>query len=344
MTRTAIIRADAGPGIGGGHVMRCLALAHALVPLGWAIAFACRAGTVESTPDLAASGFALLPLDGPEDAEAQAMATHVPYGCDLVIVDHYRRNATFENACRTFASAVTVLDDMPGHRTHAADVLIDAAPGRTADDWRDVTEADHILAGVSHALIRPEITAQRLASLARRRAGLSRILISFGLADSANATVPALRAARAAFPEAHIDVVIGATSVHGESVREEANRQDAVLHVAPPDYVDLLVAADLAIGAGGVSALERACLGVPSVVVETADNQRDGIAALEQAGAIIRAGGVKDLGHAWPEGLLASVPARLTDLSARAAALVDGDGAARVAHALDTCVEASDPS
>lgn len=341
MTRNVVvIRADAGPGIGGGHVARCLALGQALAPLGWTVAFACRAGTVESVPALAASGFAVLLLDGPEHAEAQAIAGHVPHGCDLVIVDHYRRDAAFENACRTFASTVAVLDDMPGHRPHAADILIDGAPGRMAEDWRDCADADHILAGADYALIRPEIAALRQESLMRRGGSdVDRVIVTFGLSDSSNATEPALRAARAAFPGARIDAVTGPTAPHGEAVRRAAETLDARVHVAPPGYPDLLAAADLAIGAGGVSALERACLGVPSVAVETADNQRAGIAALAAAGATIRAGTGAELAAGWPDGLLSSAPSRLAGLSARAAALIDGQGAARVARALDAAGE-----
>jgi spore coat polysaccharide biosynthesis predicted glycosyltransferase SpsG len=278
-------------------------------------------------------------LDGRPEAEAQVMADGLRQPLDMLIVDHYGRDATLESACRRLAPVIAVVDDMPGHRPHDTDVLIDGAPGRTASDWHAFAPEATVLAGADYALIRSEVAAARGASLARQRdAGISRILISFGMSDSTNATVPALRAARAAFPDAQIDVVIGRTAPHAAAVKDEALAQDARVHTSPDDYVDRLVGVDLAIGAGGVSAMERACLGCPSVVVETAANQHDGITALAAHGAIISAGVADHLAEGWPTELLHGVEARLDDLTARSAAMIDGKGARRAARALHDVV------
>jgi spore coat polysaccharide biosynthesis predicted glycosyltransferase SpsG len=277
----------------------------------------------------------MLLLEGEPDAEAQAMADGLRQPFDMLVVDHYGRDASLESACRRLAPVIAVLDDMPGHRAHDADILIDGAPGRTASDWLAFAPGATVLAGPDYALIRREIAAARGESLTRlRNVDISRILISFGMSDSSNATVPALRAARVAFPDAQIDVVIGRTAPHAAAVKDEARLQDARVHTSPDNYVDHLVAADLAIGAGGVSAMERACLGCPSVVVETAANQHGGIAALAAQGAIISAGVADGLAAGWPAGLLHGLKARLGDLSARSAAIIDGKGAGRAACAL----------
>ena len=47
----------------------------------------------------------------------------------------------------------------------------------------------------------------------------------------------------------------------------------------------LTAAADLAIGAGGSSTWERCCLGLPTITVVLADNQRGAAAALAERGA-----------------------------------------------------------
>jgi spore coat polysaccharide biosynthesis predicted glycosyltransferase SpsG len=54
---TAVFRCDAGPDIGAGHVMRCLALAEALQADGWQIGFAVSSKTVEAVPHLGNSGW-----------------------------------------------------------------------------------------------------------------------------------------------------------------------------------------------------------------------------------------------------------------------------------------------
>jgi RimJ/RimL family protein N-acetyltransferase len=91
--------------------------------------------------------------------------------------------------------------------------------------------------------------------------------------------------------------------------------------------------ADLAIGAGGVGALERCALGVPSAILTVAPNQMANATALGAAGAALYLG---DIG-ARPAAEIAKAlqalvadPARRRAMSAAAAQLVDGYGAARV--------------
>ena len=98
-----------------------------------------------------------------------------------------------------------------------------------------------------------------------------------------------------------------------------------------------IAAADVAVGAGGSSAWERCCLGLPSLTVIVADNQRENTTALAREGAT--------LAIAPPSGdfearLLAGFTSLASDaklrasMSARAAALCDGLGADRVAERL----------
>ena len=104
------------------------------------------------------------------------------------------------------------------------------------------------------------------------------------------------------------------------------------------DMAGLLAAADLAIGAAGGSAWERCCLGLPSLLLVLADNQRPGTQALVAAGAALTLGGVADLPTHLPAALQAlqraSGAGQLQAMSTAAAAISDGQGAARVADAL----------
>lgn len=340
--KKAVIRADAGARIGGGHVGRCLAIAEELRGQGWYVTFACRAGTIEAAPLLAAGGWPLIDLGRVTgvSAEAQSIAEALGTRADLVLVDHYGLDAEFEAACRRFSVTVAVLDDVPGVRAHDADALIDAAPGRTAADWEEkLCAGTLVLAGAPYALVRPEVSRGRNGAFARQREGrVARVLVSFGMADARNATVPALRAARAAFPQARIDVVIGPANLHRSEVSAAAAHARANLHIAPSDYVKLLAAADLAVGAGGVSAMERACLGVPSVAVETALNQRAGLEALAAAGALVHAGPIERLNDDELVEALAIASDDLPGLSARAAEMIDGGGARRAVSRLDEIV------
>ena len=63
-----------------------------------------------------------------------------------------------------------------------------------------------------------------------------------------------------------------------------ARRPNTTLHGPLPSLAGLIARADLAIGAGGATTWERACLRLPSLVVAIAANQLPFSEALDQAG------------------------------------------------------------
>lgn len=87
----AIFRADASPEGGGGHIMRCMALAKALSDLGWLCRFAVRPPTLETMSALRTSGYEVMDLMSDEAFEPAELAARWPDGVDWLIVDHYGR-------------------------------------------------------------------------------------------------------------------------------------------------------------------------------------------------------------------------------------------------------------
>jgi spore coat polysaccharide biosynthesis predicted glycosyltransferase SpsG len=98
-----------------------------------------------------------------------------------------------------------------------------------------------------------------------------------------------------------------------------------------------MASADLAIGAGGSTAWERCCLGLPSIVMTIADNQQGIARALADAGAAINLGPAEAIGLS---ALVAAIKGLASDREQRvamaraAAALTDGLGGSRVVEAL----------
>ena len=118
-----------------------------------------------------------------------------------------------------------------------------------------------------------------------------------------------------------------------------------MLHIAVDDMAGLISQADMAIGAGGVSALERCCLGVPSVTITIADNQLKLADELARAGATDNLGPVTELSTgeiADAVAQLARRPARRLKMRAAALAVTDGLGAGRVHAACSPALLAKD--
>ena len=112
--------------------------------------------------------------------------------------------------------------------------------------------------------------------------------------------------------------------------RSPCPRRDAT------DVAGLMRAADAAVGAGGASTWERCALGLPTLAVVVAENQRAMISAMAGEGRLlaadIHAPGFEEALRTGFEALQRSeVRARL---SKAARALCDGRGASRVAEAV----------
>ena len=122
----------------------------------------------------------------------------------------------------------------------------------------------------------------------------ARLLIFFGGTDGDNLSKVAIDALQQ-LQESHwlADIVIGQANPHRLLLQQLcAQDRRLTLLVQTPGMAGLMAAADLMIGAGGATHWERACLGLPAVVVALADNQLVTTAYLAELGACL------DLGHA----------------------------------------------
>lgn len=337
-----LFRADSSLEIGSGHVQRCLALAAALSARGASCTFAARdlPGTARAL--ISAAGHATLTLapraaDPESDATETAHATAELGNVDLVIVDHYALDQRWEVAFKPFMQRCAVIDDL-ANRPHSCDVLIDV----TQDDNRTtlyetlVSPDTILLLGPRYAILRPEFRSLH-AGIRQRGGAIDRVLISFGAIDAGNHCELAWQAVRAVAKDAEIDIVLRGNAPHVKRIAQ-AIRSDtrAHLHIDTLVMAKLMAAADLAVGAGGTTTWERACLGLPTIVTAIADNQRDNVRALAEAGAALSVpigdGYAERLAHAVSS--LKADPHRLASMSKAAGKLVDGRGAERLATIL----------
>lgn len=328
----AVFRADASERIGGGHVHRCLAIAGAFMERGWACGFATIADSLSTVPALASAGVEVLTLSADGSGEAAAMRARWPNGPALLLVDHYERDLAFENSLKNWARLLAVLDDIEGRR-HAADLLIDPVPGREDGDV-----PGGALCGPNYAPLRPEWPEWRASSLARNRAErVERIVVSLGAVDAENITADVMRSLSGLALPCEIIVVLGSAAPHRAAVEDLAQSDERMrLVVNPPEFARLMAGCDIAIGAAGSTSWERCCLGIPSIAIVVADNQRRNAATLEAAGAAI----VGEVTGRWQDALLDGINTLAADgrrrgaMGRAAAALCDGGGAARIADAV----------
>ena len=354
-------RVDASLEIGTGHVMRCLTLADKLKEYGGKCMFICRSHDGHLQEVISQRGFraiglpvrtedAALPMQSSVHAHwlgaawiRDAAETRQALGgvtVDWLVVDHYALDIRWERDVRSACRNLLVVDDL-ADRQHDCDLLLDQNLGSSESKYRDLltTEA-RMLVGPQYALLRPEFAQLRSESLARRRTPqLKRLLITLGGVDKSNSTGHVLRALTPSVvpPDLLITVVMGRDAPYLQDVKTQAAKihcQTEVI-VGSNNMAQLMVDSDLAIGAGGGTAWERCCLGLPCISMVLAENQNLVAAALHEIGAAIRVDSVEEIQELF-YGLftLGKAPTFLSVVSASASRVTDGMGATLVARQL----------
>jgi len=337
MRRIAVFRADASACIGAGHISRCLALANHLAEGGWDCVFAVTQESLLAFPGLGQSAHRIVLVFA--GADAGTVGAAVGEHSVLTVIDHYDLDASFETACRQWSDRILVIDDLADRR-HDCDFLIDQTLARAPNDYAGLAPpACRLLLGPDYALLRPEFGRLRKQALERPRDTVHRIVVAIGGSDPLNITGLALQAIRGSGLDLKVDVVLGSVSPNFREVSIAVAEAGAgwQLHVDTLEIADLMSTADLAIGACGIGAWERCTLGLPTIAVVIADNQRMIARELNRRGAIVYAGD-------WHETSVATIKRHLREIAgdgamlaavaANAADVCDGRGLERVESAL----------
>lgn len=337
--------------------MRCLTLARLLKSKQAECRFICRDLPGNLVDAIRQDGFdvTVLPAPGSQqaattsglahaawlgvewDADAtQAQAALQANPCDWLVVDHYALDWRWEQAMRPHCRHIAVIDDLADRR-HDCDILLDQNLGRQDDHYNGLVPGScTVLTGPHYALLRPEFAALRQQSLERRStAGPNHILISMGGVDQMNVTGAILTAlARVAFRTApHVTVVMGQHAPWLQAVRDLARTMpwpvDVLTNIS--DMASRMAGSDLSIGAAGGTSWERCALGLPTVLLILADNQRPSAKALHDAGAAITIDDVQALDSTLPVILKTlSAPGKLAEMSHFAQQITDGLGTTRM--------------
>lgn len=308
------LHADAGEGIGLGHVLRCAALAVALQRCGLTVVM------------LNGAGPAVVPLFTrfhlPHqicDAQADAVATAArACGAVLLVADSYRLD---RQALAVAAKGLKLawFDDT-ATALPLADIIINGSPAAASLPYRlpaDVTG----LFGARYQVVRPDVAYRPRLEPVRR------LLVTYGGSDP-KAVGPLLATVLPAGIDT--DFVVGPFAPVPANLPPQA-----CLHQAPPDMPALMATADLALCAGGQTLFELAAAGIPAIAIGIGADQKPNLDCLEREGALLFAGWAGDPALAANlRRLLTQViadSALRRQLAERAHALIDGHGAERIA-------------
>lgn len=312
-----LLKPSAPEHAGAGHVARCLSLA---VPL-------------SEIADVA------LLLRGSSSWSVRAAELNVRVvdiigdGWDGVVIDDYGFGPADADEVRSLGVKMLVQFVDGDSAVQGVDMIVNGRPGLSGDNLGNVPA----LLGSRYACLSPLL--QNLPE-ARASSQLQRIFVSMGWLDAPNATCAVLKElATLSYESAlSVDVVLGPDCPHlGETAVICSDHKDWVLHVSPLNPMEIAVRSDMAVAAGGQTMLELLASGVPTVAIETAENQRANLEGAEAAQAIWNLGRITPSSHigvASAVRTLAADPAAREALRRAARAIIDRQGGQRVAEIL----------
>jgi UDP-2,4-diacetamido-2,4,6-trideoxy-beta-L-altropyranose hydrolase len=337
--------------------MRCLTLADELRDTGVIANFICYDFPGSIVGFIKQSGYSVHVLSYPL-LEDEAIASHYEHvkrywkddaeqtkailaaadEIDWLVIDHYSIDKRWESYVSSHVKQMMVIDDM-ADRKHICILLLDQNYSLKPNRYDGLVPDNCIkLLGPRYALLRPQFREMR--KIMRGRSGeVRRVLVFMGGIDLSNETAKVLAAIKLLDrPGIDVDVVLGDAAPHKTDVKKLcASMPNVAFHCQVENMAQFMARADLAIGASGSATWERCCMGLPSIVIVIAENQKKPAESLHEKGIVVNLGwheelNEKDISHAV-KCLIADAAARkaMEDLGK---GLVDGEGAERVAARL----------
>jgi len=276
-----VVRADGGPEIGFGHLVRTSALAEVVIAAGQSVAVA------TTTPGAAARIFPddvaihPLPSRGDPDPFVDLLAE---VSADAAFTDSYPVDTDYQRAIRDRLPLTVLQDD--GRHAVCADLLVNGNLYAEALDYVFARDEPERCLGPDYALLRASI--RDLAGAEPLwRPDPERALVTMGGSDVAGVTPTAVRAFDGF--DLTVDAIVG-PGVDRDTewaVREAAAEVDADVAVSrdPEDLPDRMHRADLAVSTASSTTYELLALGTPIVCLPVADNQRPIAGALQKRDA-----------------------------------------------------------
>lgn len=294
MKAALLIRADAAPRMGTGHVMRCLALAQAARKEGLDVRMVCRLGVGWLRERLAREDIPLLALpDMPPETEnpadlleqLQGKGFPLPGEADApiwVALDGYHFDTACQKAVMRAGYRLLVIDDYAHLPEYHCDVLLNPAINSRLLTYKGTIA--HKLLGLDFCLLRQEFWEARAYAQKRKRPKQPQtILVTLGGGNfiehleniAADMRSPELSGIT-------VRVIQGAMDVN--SIRMAFAGCPASLEILScvEDMPALLLDTDLCITAGGSTCWELCFLQVPFKMITIAENQREILQFLSQ--------------------------------------------------------------
>lgn len=277
------IRADASPGIGTGHFMRCLALTQGLKDNGDEVVFITHCEGTGFLERIEKEKIRTYIIDNPDDENETGIILEKE-NADWVVLDGYHFGPVYQKKVKENGHKLLVIDDHAVHGYYFADVILNQNYGAEGFHYNAGPDTKFLL-GTGYALLRREFL--RHADYRKEISDTAnKILVTMGGSDIGNHTFKAVQAINLISSPLEVKVVIGGSNPHYETILKETgkgiHRFDILRSVE--NMAPLMIWADIALSAGGSTCWEMAFMGLPALLCIVADNQENMVKTLDRDG------------------------------------------------------------
>lgn len=299
-----IIRADANPSIGMGHIMRCLSIADAAFDFGHKVKFI-TAGEKAATL-VQGRGYEATVLDTDYRDMDSELNRWPDTAADFIIVDSYYVTQSYLSSLMQRCRLVYI-DDAAAF-AYPVDILVNYNAYGEAIDYRGLysrsgIDIPKLVLGPAFAPLRSmfrdvgqhaqpkEVKHILFSTGGSDELHLTSALIRYIINSNAYDRISLQRGRKANFI---FHFLIGAMNKDQAAVHAlSAGQNNIILHESVTDMRSLIEPMDLAVSAAGSTLYEIASCGVPLVTYSLADNQLPGAAAFASLGLAVNIGDLR---------------------------------------------------
>ncbi|MEH1882882.1 UDP-2,4-diacetamido-2,4,6-trideoxy-beta-L-altropyranose hydrolase [Nostoc sp.] len=338
-----VIRADASSEIGTGHLMRCFALAQTWQRNQGEVVFCIndKASVLASrliSESIQVVYLKSLPGSNQDAQEISNLAQQL--SCQWIVVDGYHFDAEYQLIIKDSGFKLLFIDDY-GHAKHYyADIVLNQNISAHESLYINREPYTQLLLGTCYTLLRQEFWQwqgwQRINPPIA-----TKLIITMGGADHDNVTLKVIEALRLiSVEELEVVVVVGGNNPHYEQLKLASQALQFPIRIERnvTNMPELMAWADLAVTAGGSTCWELAFMGLPSLILILAENQRAIAQKLNEMRISVHLGWHK---YVSATEIASAVAHLLTDphtrieMTKRSQELVDSEGSKRVLRHLE---------
>jgi UDP-2,4-diacetamido-2,4,6-trideoxy-beta-L-altropyranose hydrolase len=334
---TLLFRVDASTQIGTGHVMRCLALAQAWQDTGRPAIFVMATEVPALEARFRSENFDIEHLSAIpgsiEDAKETIGLAH-QLNANWIVLDGYHFGAEYQRILKESGLKLLFIDDCGYAEHYYADLVLNQNICADENLYPNREPYTRLLLGTRYALLRREFWQWR--GWDRTPSIPQKILVTLGGSDPDNVTLKVIQA----LPQVKVEaleaiVVVGGSNPHYKQLQAAVQKFPFPISLKrnATNMPELMAWADVAIAAGGSTNWELAFMGLPSIIIVLADNQKEAVDQLGKMGIVVNLGWHKNV---KTRKLLEAISALLIDKNLQhkmtqfAKELVDGEGSKRV--------------